>query len=79
MAGSAFRTLDDAFGTLLSDLSTDWPVCDVAYVRDILAHAEYGEALENLLALADRNGVGFSPGQRRTVEALGRSIGMNAA
>ena len=49
---------------------------DIKYVLEFLDHAEYGEALENLIAVGLRNGVGFSPDQTRQVEALAAAMGM---
>jgi hypothetical protein len=47
--------LDKAFYGLLGELAGRWPQRDLDYVRDEVAHAEYGDALENLIALGLEN------------------------
>ena len=70
------RDEDFAFASLLADLSKTWPARDIAYVQDIVSHAEYGEALENLVAIGQRNGEGFSPDQLRRISVIGAAMGM---
>jgi hypothetical protein len=65
-----YQRLEFAFATLLNDLAKTWSSCDIDYVRDIVAHAEFGEALENLAALGRRNGAGFSTGQLCQIKAM---------
>jgi hypothetical protein len=63
-ANDGFRTLQELnfdFAKLLADLSQTWTTRDIAYVQDIVSHAEYGEALENLVAIGQRNGKGPVP------------------
>jgi hypothetical protein len=64
------------FNGLLDDLSTFWPADDIAYVREEVGYGEYGDALENLVALGLRNGRGFGPKQAREVEALAAAMHM---
>jgi hypothetical protein len=71
-----YQKLNFAFASLLADLSKTWPARDIAYVQDIVSHAEYGEALENLVAIGQRNGKGFSPDQLRQISAIATAMGM---
>ena len=45
-------------------------------MREQVGHGEYGDALENLIALGLQNGKGFSREQARQVETLGAAMGM---
>jgi hypothetical protein len=71
-----YDRLQRAFDDLLQNLCTAWPKQDLDYVREEVGHGEYGDALENLIALGLRNGAGFSPDQARQVEALAAAMGM---
>lgn len=72
-----YDRLHDGFTRLLKDLLPTWPMeDDIKYVLEYLAQDEYGEALENLIAVGLHNGVGFSPGQAQQVEALGTAMKM---
>jgi len=68
--------MDEAFAILLRDLSGTWPEQDIEYVREEVGHREYGDALENLIALGLKNGIGFSADQARKVEAIGVAVGI---
>lgn len=75
-----FDRLREGFAQLLDDLLPAWPMeDDIEYVLEFLDHAEYGEALENLIAIGLHNGVGFSPDQTRQVEALAAAMEMEAS
>lgn len=71
--------LQRAFDGLLQDLSATWPKQDLDYVREELRHDEYGDALENLIALGLRNGAGFGPDQARQVESLAAAMEMEGS
>jgi hypothetical protein len=75
---TTYQKLDFAFGQVLGDLSKSWSSADVAYVRDILAHAEYGEALENLIALGVGNGTTFDAALMAKLNDIGSAMGMDA-
>ncbi|HEY7575950.1 MAG TPA: hypothetical protein VH855_00025 [Acetobacteraceae bacterium] len=65
--------LHRAFNSLLQDLSSAWKQ-DLDYIRDEIAHAEYGDALENLIALGLRNGNVLSPEQVLRIEDLAAAM-----
>jgi hypothetical protein len=65
-----------AFTRLLEALAHQWPKQDVEYVSDEVAHGEYGDALENLVAIGLRNGKGFDAAQARQIEALAAAMEM---
>lgn len=72
-----FDRLHEGFAQLLGDLLPVWPMeDDIEYVLESLDHNEYGEALENLIAVGLHNGVGFSPDQARQVEVLAAAMEM---
>jgi hypothetical protein len=71
-----YDRLQRAFDDLLQNLCTAWPKQDLDYVREEVGHGEYGDALENLIALGLRSGAGFSSEQARQVEALAAAMGM---
>ncbi len=62
---AAYQKLEFAFSQLLADLSKTWPTADIAYVRDLVAHAEYGEALENLVTIGVNHGATYDRGLER--------------
>ena len=66
-----------AFNQLLADLSETWSIADIADVCDIVTHAEYGEALENLIALGVSNGTEFDRGLIQRLEGIAAPMGMN--
>jgi hypothetical protein len=68
--------LQRAFTCLLEGLARLWPKQDVDYVSDEVAHREYGDALENLVAIGLRNGKGFDAAQARQIEALAAAMEM---
>ncbi len=68
--------VQQVFMSLLEALAHRWPKQDVDYVSDVVAHGEYGDALENLVAIGLRNGKGFHPSQARQVEALATAMEM---
>lgn len=62
--------LQEAFAELLSMLDGAWPEADVAYVREEVGHGEYGDALDNLIAIGLNNDCGFDRRQRELIETL---------
>lgn len=68
--------LRTAFDALLLELDGSWPREALDDLREDLAHAEFGEALENLVALAMREGHPLDSSARRQVEHLAASIGL---
>jgi hypothetical protein len=68
--------LNREFNSLLHDLSSTWPKQDINYIRNEITHAEYGDALENLIALASRNGKAFDSGQVLQIEGLAAAMEM---
>lgn len=64
------------FTSLLRTLAATWPEQDIAYVREEIGHGEFGDALENLIALGLRNGQGFSLDHERRIEDLAAAMGM---
>ncbi len=62
--------LRQTFAALLQDLSATWPKHDVEYVREEVGYGVYDDALENLIAIGLRNGMGFTPDQVRQVKEL---------
>ena len=74
---SHFDRLRRDFVHVLEDLLLTWPMeDDIAYIREYLDQDEYGEALENLIAVGLHNGVGFNADQVRSVEAIASTIGI---
>ncbi len=75
-----YDRLRDGFTRLLNDLLPTWPMeDDIKHVLEDLDHDEYGEALENLIAVGLHNGLGFSPDQAQQVEVLALAMGMEAS
>jgi hypothetical protein len=68
--------VERAFANLLGELDRRWPRQDVDYVREEVGHGEYGDALENLIALGLRNGKGFDPSHVKQIETLAASMEM---
>ncbi len=73
---SHYDRLREAFDSLLHELAVTWPANDIEYVRDEVGYGEYGDALENLIALGLRSGFGFSPEQAQQVEAMAAAMEM---
>jgi hypothetical protein len=71
-----FERVHRTFTSLLEELGQVWAKQDVAYVSDEVAYGEYGDALENLIAIGLRNGKGFVPSQVEQIEALAAAMGM---
>ncbi|MGH6678525.1 MAG: hypothetical protein ACREDL_06245 [Bradyrhizobium sp.] len=71
-----FDRIHRTFTSLLEELGQVWAKQDVAYVSDEVAHGEYGDALENLIAIGLRNGKGFVPPQVEQIEALAAAMDM---
>ncbi len=68
--------LREAFETLLRDLAATWPARDIEYVREEVGYGEYGDALDNLIALGVSNGAGLGVEQAGQVEALAAAMGV---
>jgi hypothetical protein len=68
--------LRHAFTRLLTELGPIWPKQDLDYVSDEVGHGEYGDALENLVAIGLRNGKGFRPPHVKQIEALAAAMEM---
>jgi len=68
--------VERAFANLLGELGHFWPKEDVDYVSEEVGHGEYGDALENLIALGLRNGKGFDPSHVKQIEALAAAMKM---
>lgn len=71
-----YTRLSQAFAPLLRDLSTTWLKEDLQYVREEVEHSEFGEALENLIAVGLQNNKGFSPIHIRQIEELAAAMDM---
>lgn len=76
---SHYDRLREAFDGLLRDLAATWPAKDVEYVREEVGYGEYGEALENLVALGFRNGKGFGAKAVGQIESLATAMEMGNA
>jgi hypothetical protein len=74
-----FDRVHRIFTSLLEELGQVWAKQDVAYVSDEVAHGEYGDALENLIAIGLRNGKGFVPPQVAQIEALAAAMDMRGS
>ena len=70
-----YGRLSRAFAPLLQDLSATWPEEDLQYVREEVDHSEFGEALENLIAVGLQN-KGFSAMHIRQIEELAAAMEM---
>lgn len=71
-----FNRLTQAFAPLFQDLSAMWPKQDLDYAREEVEHFEFGEALENLIAVGLQNGKGFSPAHVHQIEDLATAMEM---
>lgn len=68
--------VERAFTELLGELGRFWPKQDVDYVSEEVGHGEYGDALENLIALGLRNSKGFDASHVKQIEALAADMKM---
>ncbi len=71
-----FNCLTQAFARLFQDLSAMWPKQNLNYAREEVEHFEFGEALENLIAVGLQNGKGFSPAHIHQIEDLTTAMEM---
>ena len=71
-----YNRLARAFAPLLQDLSAMWPKQDLNYAREEVEHFEFGEALENLIAVGLQNGKGFSLAHLEQIEELATAMEM---
>lgn len=71
------RHLREGFAALLAELAPHWPAASMEYVREEVGHQEFGEALENLLALTRRDGHRLSPSALRQVEDLAAAMDLS--
>jgi hypothetical protein len=74
---SHYDRLRNAFDVLLNDLAATWPANDLDYVREEVDYGEYGDALENLIALGLRNHRPFDSEQVMHIEDLATAMGMD--
>ncbi len=72
-----YQGFELTFAKLLADLSKTWTQRDILYIRDIVSHAEYGDALENLIAIGQQNGKAFSADHLRQIGELSRAMGID--
>jgi|GEM_PF-3246502 len=66
-----------SFLQLTDDLAAAWPADDLAVIREDIGYGEYGEALENLIALAEKSDLHFDERQADSVFALVRAMEMS--
>lgn len=76
---SRYADLRAAFDALLSGLEPVWPAASLSYVREEVARDEYGEALENLAALALREGHALDAAALRRIETLAARTGLEGS
>jgi hypothetical protein len=72
-----YQNLDFAFFKLFEALSSTWSKSDIQFVNDLVSHAEYGEALENLVAIGRQNGKSFTDGQTRMIADIAAKMGVS--
>jgi len=65
------------FVGLLQSLSGILPESDIEYIREEIGHAEYGDALENLVALLNSARVMVSEEQRKVMKRIALDMGMS--
>ena len=65
-----FRKFLAFFSEFIDDLSVTWPAKDIEFLRKELGYGEYPDALENLIAIGLKNGIGFTAAQREKVKYL---------
>jgi len=73
----SYQDIESQFARLLGDLGGTWARQDIVYVQDLIGHAEYGEALDNLIAIGRNAGHPFSGGQMAQIQALARAMGID--
>jgi len=73
----SYQDIESQFARLLGDLGGTWARKDIVYVQDLIGHAEYGEALDNLIAIGRNAGHPFSGGQMAQIQALARAMGID--
>jgi hypothetical protein len=71
-----YQDMNFRFAKLLEELSKTWPASDIAFVKDLASHSEYGEAMECLLALTSKNGKPVTPAQSATLSEMCNALGM---
>ena len=74
-----YQNMDYCFAKLFEDLSKTWPTRDIAFVQELVSHSEYGEAMENLLALGAKNGKGFTKGQLAAIAGMCAKMGLDTS
>ena len=72
-----YQNLDFAFAQLFEGLSRSWATRDLKDVRELVSHAEYGEALDNLVAIGANNGRGFTTDQLARISDLCAKMGLD--
>ncbi len=68
--------LQQAFAVLFNDLLATWPKEDIVYVAEEVEYNEYGEALEELIAIGIKSGRGFTLDQIRQIEELAAAMNL---
>ena len=63
---------------LLANLSATWPIEDTTYVRELVDHGEYAEALDELIATG-LQGRKFSSDQAQRIRALASVMNMGGS
>ena len=71
-----YQDLSFGFAKLLEDLSASWAAGDVDFLRELVAQGEFGEAMDNLVALAGDSGRALSAAQSAAVAALCSQMGL---
>lgn len=72
---SSVMDFELAFTKLLSDLSETWAQCDIDYIQNIISHAEYGDALENIIAIGQK--VNLYDRHITQITELSKALGIN--
>ena len=72
--GDRYDTVLSRFTDLLVRLSWTWPSSELDFVRDEVEHREFGDALENLAALAIRSGRVLDEDSIADIEVLAREM-----
>jgi len=72
-----YQNLDFAFSKLFEALSSTWSKSEFQIVQELVSHAEYGEALENLVAIGRQSGKSFTAGQTSMIAALAAKMGVS--
>lgn len=72
-----YQDLEFGFSKLFLALSASWSVSDIKYVKELVSHAEYGEALENLVAIGQQKAKSFTSGQASMIADLATKMNIS--